>query len=99
MALVKKYYSGSQVCDVLRELPNKEFLLMLNAFAKASGADVVERKAGKWVEQKVIEDGKAIEEWQSAKCSVCGKYHTTPYLYNFDDFDYCPNCGVRMESE
>lgn len=55
---------------------------------------LVEVRHGKWVERKVIEDGKKIKEWQSAKCSVCGKYHTTPYLYNFDDFDYCPNCGV-----
>lgn len=42
MALIKKYYSGSQVFDIIRELPDKEFLLMLNAFAKASGADAVE---------------------------------------------------------
>lgn len=58
--------------------------------------DVVERKKGKWTERKVIEDRKAIEEWQSARCSVCGKYHTTPYLYHFDDFAYCPWCGAEM---
>lgn len=56
-----------------------------------------ERKKGKWTERKVIEDGKAIEEWQSARCSVCGKIHTTPYLYYFDDFAYCPSCGAEME--
>lgn len=59
-------------------------------------ADVVERKRGKWEERKVIEDGKVIEEWQSARCSVCGKFHTTPYMYYFDDFAYCPHCGARM---
>ena len=55
-----------------------------------------ERKKGKWIEKEVIhevEASTAIDEWQSAKCSVCGKYHTTPYLYYFDDFNYCPNCG------
>ena len=40
-----------------------------------------------------------IEEWQSAKCSKCGKYHTTPYLYYFTDYAYCPNCGARMDGE
>ena len=40
-----------------------------------------------------------IEEWQSAKCSKCGKYHTTPYLYFFTDYAYCPNCGARMDGE
>jgi len=65
--------------------------------ANTPTADVQENVHGKWIERKVIEDGKAIEGWQSAKCSVCGKYHTTPYLYNFDDFNYCPNCGAMMK--
>lgn len=42
MALEKKYYSGSQVFDIIKELPGKEFMSMLNAFAKERGADVVE---------------------------------------------------------
>ena len=42
MALEKKYYSGSQVFDIIKELPEKEFLSMLNTFAKERGADVVE---------------------------------------------------------
>lgn len=75
----------------------REFVSLIDDSDLPNFGGLVERKAGKWVEQKVIEDGKAIEEWQSAKCSVCGKYHTTPYLYNFDDFNYCPNCGAMMK--
>ncbi len=71
----------------------------INSLKSAQPADVRENVHGEWIERKVIEDGKTIEEWQSAKCSVCGKYHTTPYLYNFDDFNYCPNCGAKMEVE
>lgn len=55
------------------------------------------QKTGKWIEREIVEDGKAIEEWQSARCSVCGRYHTTPYLYCFKDFNYCPNCGAKMD--
>lgn len=65
-------------------------------------ADVVEVLHGKWEECEIVqEDGdyKIIEEWQSARCSVCGKYHTTPYMYHFDHFNYCPNCGARMEGK
>lgn len=51
---------------------------------------------GEWVEKEVLEDT-VINEWQSAKCSKCGKYHTTPYMYYFDNFNYCPNCGARMK--
>ena len=58
-----------------------------------------ERKTGEWIEREVFESKGQVEELQSAKCSVCGKYHTTPYLYYFDKFPYCPNCGARMERE
>lgn len=56
----------------------------------------------KWLEKEVLSnvDGKPlIEEWQSAKCSACGKYHTTPYMYYFDDYKYCPNCGTKMDGK
>ena len=57
----------------------------------------IEPKKGQWEEKSVFED--SIQEWQSARCSVCNKYHTTPYLYYFDNFNYCPNCGALMEEE
>lgn len=57
---------------------------------------IEERKTGKWLERKVSSEN-VIDEWQSARCSVCGKYHTTPYMYYFDSFSFCPNCGARME--
>lgn len=55
-------------------------------------------KHGKW-EDKSVCDGDAIGEWQEAQCSVCGKYHTTPYMYYFDKFAYCPCCGARMDGD
>lgn len=55
-------------------------------------------KVGKWLEKEVISD-KVIEEWQSAKCSKCNLYHTTPYMYYFSNYKFCPNCGARMEVE
>lgn len=54
-----------------------------------------ERKQGKW-EEEVIDDF-AIERWQSARCSACGFYHTTPYNYNFTHYKFCPHCGSEME--
>jgi hypothetical protein len=61
-------------------------------------ADVVPVMHGKWEDKEVIHK-KCIEEWQSARCSACGKYHTTPYMYYFDDFNFCPNCGADMRGE
>ena len=56
---------------------------------------------GEWLEREVYEKGQLedIEEWQSAKCSVCGRYHTTPYMYYFSDYNFCPNCGADMRGE
>ena len=61
--------------------------------------EALERQHGEWVERNVTQDRRdaKIPEWQSAKCSVCGKYHTTPYMYYFTNYDYCPNCGSRMK--
>lgn len=58
------------------------------------------RGRGEWTEKNVIHEDEAdrtFETWQTARCSNCGKYHTTPYLYYFDNYNYCPNCGARME--
>lgn len=55
-----------------------------------------ERKKGQWL-QKEVEDVEGFDEVQVAKCSVCDRYHTTPYMYYFSDFNFCPNCGAKME--
>ena len=57
-----------------------------------------EPKRGEWLERDVIDEpkGKHITQWQSARCSVCGRYHTTPYLYSFTHYNFCPNCGAEM---
>lgn len=57
---------------------------------------------GKWLDKSVFDNfdnennGNVIEEWQSARCSNCGKYHTTPYMYYFENYKFCPNCGIPM---
>ena len=59
------------------------------------------RIKGRWTEKTVTENPQAcgIREWQSAKCSVCGKYHSTPYLYSFTEYAFCPTCGSDMRGE
>ena len=56
------------------------------------------QERGKW-EEKEVSDEKVIDEWQSARCSACGKYHTAPYMYYFNNYNFCPNCGARMTEE
>lgn len=64
--------------------------------------DVVKVKHGKWEEKEVIhaEEAKtAIEEWQTCRCSVCDRYDTRPYMYYFDNPNYCSWCGADMRKE
>lgn len=71
MALEKKYYSGAQVFDSIKELPGKEFLSMLNTFAKERGADVVEVVRCKdCIHRNRIVNAKLSngEEWESVEC-------------------------------
>lgn len=63
----------------------------------APTVDAVEVKHGHWEEKQVVDDSTIIEIWQSARCSKCGRYHTTPYAYYFDEFNYCPQCGAKMD--
>ena len=57
-----------------------------------------ERGTGEWLEKEVFDEPRAkiITQWQSARCSVCQRYHTTPYTYTFTHYEYCPCCGTQM---
>lgn len=61
-------------------------------------ADAVSVRHGHWEECEVLDEN-CVEVCQSARCSICGRYHTTPYMYYFDQYKYCPNCGARMDGE
>ena len=83
---VKDYpygFRGMIVCDV----------------AKQPTIDPI--RHGRWKSMEKIYDDKAeyITEWQQAECSVCHKWHTTPYMYFFKYDNFCPNCGARMDEE
>ena len=88
--------------DVLRiafQLP----LVVNSTFADAVKAlPSADKPQGEWEEKETFhnaDDDPIIEEWQSARCSVCHKYHTTPYKYYFNNYNFCPNCGADMRGE
>lgn len=54
---------------------------------------------GEWQECQVFDNEDIILEWQTARCSVCKLYLTTPYMYSFKTYKYCPHCGSIMTTE
>lgn len=60
----------------------------------------VERETGKWLEKDIVRNSKhPIDMLQSARCSVCNRYHITPFSYHFYDYKYCPKCGASMVTD
>ena len=68
------------------------------AIDEAPTIDAEPTRHGKWKEYQRLE-ANIVGELQSAECSVCGRYHTTPYMHSYDYYEYCPWCGARMEAE
>lgn len=55
-----------------------------------------EQKTGAWIEKETfLAEEHGVDVLQSARCTRCGKYHTTPYLYYFKEDVYCPSCGSK----
>ena len=58
----------------------------------------IEPEHGTWEEKSIETVAEShITEVQVAMCSRCRRYHTTPYLHGFNDFDFCPHCGAEMD--
>lgn len=89
--------------ELIKELRRaaKESFFLKDLLSKA--ADALENanhtRKGKWLEIEICAEGEVVDEWQSAKCSVCGLYHTTPFVYYFNNYNFCPNCGARNGDE
>jgi hypothetical protein len=86
-------YDKASIISALEEVPSAQPEIVLELLK--TQPTIEPRKKGQWIEREVS-DSTGIEEWQSAKCSVCGLYHTTPYMYYFQEYEYCPHCGARM---
>lgn len=69
------------------------------AFAQTSVNQCIndEDEHAEWISKDVFEPKMLWFELQSAKCSSCNTYLTTPYMFSFKHYNYCPNCGKEME--
>jgi len=56
-------------------------------------ADVVERKHGKWIQDKNVVMGEGYV-WYCSECSWARFYGFNEPIHN-----YCPNCGAEMKHD
>lgn len=80
-----------QCCiDVAKEAGIHDLILMDKKFVLDALREKIQRsKPEYWSEQNSF-----------IKCSRCGSYETKyDHLGNLNDFDYCPNCGAKMDGE
>ncbi len=52
-----------------------------------------ERKSGHWIDRKELIDADLNLWGYSQECSLCG------FVLGAKEYNYCPNCGARMEEE
>lgn len=57
---------------------------LLNMVEYLPTSDVQEVRHGEWIKSK-----------NERKCSLCGYF----YFTNTKSFNYCPNCGAKMDKE
>ena len=96
--LIKSLRNYAEVYKLIGNENTQEYVLLTEAANAIEDLEKrSERKKGKWEECKVIDiEDTTIEEVQSQRCSVCGKYLTTPYSYYFKPYNLCPICGAGM---
>lgn len=80
---------GRGLCRVIME---DDFKKAIKKMPKGIIADVAPVRHGRWIEYTKVIIPEPYNKWEQAwKCSKCG----------FDDgfvaYNYCPNCGAKMD--
>lgn len=95
-----EYRALSMAIEALQAHPTLDDVSTAYENGYKQGKFEATQKTGKWLEKnRVYSEESHIEDWQSCCCSVCGHYDTRPYMYYFDEPNYCSYCGAKMEEE
>ncbi len=66
---------------------------ILNALADVHAADVAPIKLGRWIK---LDMHSGMEQY---KCSACNQECYVPTCMGEPLYDYCPNCGAKMDGD
>lgn len=96
--LISKQTAYEVLSDYYHHKTETQHKALREALNRVPSAEL-ERKKGEWTEKEVIHADEAkevITEWQSCRCSMCGRYDTRPFLYYFSEPRFCSWCGAKM---
>jgi hypothetical protein len=68
----------------------------LHETVKAIKALPSAQKRCRWTNKGVFY-GDDVDAWQECECSKCGRWDTRPYMYYFDEPNYCSYCGAKRQ--
>ena len=80
--------------DAVRKLEKSKITLGEFEQIIAPLRNVIQTKRGKWKYHSNPTIGVNLE---SAYCSCCGFYVDTTGNIDFDEYNFCPRCGAKME--
>ena len=63
----------------------------MNTLLDALSAEAVQ---GEWIKTEHCSNENGFKRWIELECPFCGH---SPFYGHFDDMNFCPNCGARME--
>ena len=89
---MRRYIDADKLLQELRYKPYLDFADIKNQ----PTADVVEVRHGEWQYEQLDE-----YKFYKVTCPYCDAYYMGNYdAYNEpDDFNYCPNCGAKMDGD
>lgn len=80
---------GRRLCRVIME---EDFKKAITKIPKGIIVDIAPVRNGRWIEYTKVIIPEPYNKWEQAwKCSECG------FDNGFVGYDYCPNCGCKMD--
>ena len=85
----------NEVCEALYELNGVPRIFARQCAYFRNTADVVEVRYGEWYTTRYATLSGGLN-WYSHSCSACDYTYKTVVPIGYD---YCPNCGAKMDGE
>ena len=88
-----KYIEAVSAATIIAEKRGIPIADLVDTFAEIPAADVAPVRHGRWIEQEKYTFGVMYD------CSICGDRILDNGHYNGHSWNYCPNCGAKMDGD